>query len=299
MSTAELTHAERNRAVRRVLWYILVANWAVAALKLTVGLVTGSTAVTADGLHSFIDGGSNVIGLVAMHFAGQPADEEHPYGHHKFETLASLAIGVMIGMAVLELGRMAWHAIVNDVHPEVGPVSIAVMVATLLVNLVVTRVEAARGRQLKSTLLLADAGHTLSDVFVSIAVIASLLLTWLGVGRVDGVVTILVLIFVAYTGYGIIRQSVGILADSARVDPDKVRELLHGIPQVLGSHDIRSRGLEGSVYVDLTIHVEPTLDLHAAHRIADTVERQLRASFPEVVDVVVHVEPAGHEEATA
>lgn len=293
---AEAAHGDRNRAVSRVLWAILIANWAVAVLKLGLGFVTGSTAVTADGLHSFIDGGSNIIGLVAMHFAGQPADEEHPYGHHKFETLASLAIGVMIGMAVLELGRMAWHAIVSDVHPEVGPASIAAMVSTLLVNVVVTRIESAKGKQLKSALLLADAGHTMSDVFVSIAVIASLVLTWLGIGRVDGVVTLLVLLFVAHTGYGIIRQSVGILADSARVDPARIRALLKALPEVLGVHTIRSRGLEGSVYVDLVIHVDPTLDLKSAHRIAHDVEERLVKAFPEVVDVVVHVEPDGPEE---
>jgi cation diffusion facilitator family transporter len=290
----ELSHAERNRRVSRVLWGILIANWAVASIKLAIGLSTGSTAVTADGLHSFIDGASNIIGLVAMHFAAQPADEEHPYGHHKFETLASLAIGVMIGMAVLELGRMAFSAIVNDVHPDVGPLSIGVMVGTLVVNLIVTRVESAKGRELKSAILVADAGHTMSDVFVTIAVIASLVLTAFGVGRADGVVTLLVLGFVAYTGYGIIRQAVGILADTARVDPSKVRAVLAEVPEVRGSHDIRSRGLEGSVYVDLTIHVDPALDLRAAHRIADTVEGKLRAAFAEVVDVVVHVEPEDH-----
>jgi cation diffusion facilitator family transporter len=246
----------------------------------------------------FSAGPTKVGGVGGPHFAGQPADEEHPYGHHKFETLASLAIGVMIGMAVLELGRMAWRAIVSGSNPDVGPLSVAVMVGTLLVNIGVTRVESAQGKKLKSALLLADAGHTMSDVFVSLAVIASLVLTWLGVNRVDGVVTILVLLFVARTGYGIIRQSVGVLADSARVDPLKVREVLETVPQVLGSHDIRSRGLEGSVYVDLTIHVEPSLDLRAAHRIADTVEGKLREAFPEVVDVVVHVEPDEHDEAS-
>lgn len=292
-----LSHAERSRRVSRVLWAILIANWVVAALKLALGVSTGSTAVTADGLHSFIDGASNVIGLVAMHFASQPADAEHPYGHHKFEALASLAIGVMIGMAALELGRMAFAAIVNDVHPEVGPLSIAVMVTTLIVNLVVTRVESAKGKELNSALLLADAGHTLSDVFVTLAVIASLALTAFGVGRADGVVALLVLGFVAYTGYGIIKQAVGILADSARVDPEKVRAVLAEVPEVRGSHDIRSRGLEGHVYVDLTIHVDPALDLRAAHRIADTVEGKLRAAFGEVVDVVVHVEPEDHERA--
>lgn len=291
MTPADEVHLARNRSVRKVLWAILVANWAVAGLKLGIGLFAHSAAVTADGFHSLIDGGSNVIGLVAMHFAGQPADDEHPYGHHKFEALASLAIGVMIGMGVLELGRMAFNAIVNDVHPSVGPLSIAVMVTTLVVNLFVTRIEAAQGKKLKSALLLADASHTMSDVYVTLAVITSLVLTWLGVGRADGVVALLVLVFVAYTGWQIIRQSVGILADSARVDPAKVRELLKAVPEVRGARAIRSRGLEGSVYVDLVIHVDPTLDLLTAHHVADAVETRITGAFPEVVDVVVHVEP--------
>lgn len=284
--------ATRHAAVRKVLWWILVANWVVAAAKLALGLISNSTAMTADGLHSFIDGGSNIIGLVAMHFASQPADDEHPYGHQKFEALASLAIGVMIGMGVLELGRMAFNAIMHDVHPDVGPAQIAVMVTTLVINLAVTKIEAAQGRKLNSPLLLADASHTMSDVFVTIAVISSLLLTWLGIPRVDGFVALAVLVFVAWTGWGIIRQSVGILADSARVNPTKVRELIDQVPRVLGVRSIRSRGLEGSVYVDLTIHVDPSMDLKTAHDVADDVETRITSTFPEVIEVMVHVEPA-------
>ncbi len=282
----------RHAAVRSVLWWILLANWAVAVLKLALGLYANSTAMTADGLHSFIDGASNIVGLVAMHYAAQPADEDHPYGHQKYEALASLAIGVMIGMGVLELGRMAFNAIINDVHPAVGPLQIAVMVGTLLVNLAVTRYESARGRELHSALLLADASHTMSDVYVTLAVILSLGLTWLGVGRADGVVALGVLVFVAYTGWQIIRQSVGILADSVRVNPAKVRDLLAQVPGLKAAQAIRSRGLEGSVYVDLVIHVDPAITVKLAHDVADDVEARIMAAYPEVVDVVVHVEPA-------
>jgi cation diffusion facilitator family transporter len=286
------TPQDRNRAVTRVLWAILIANWAVAGLKLAAGLLSGSAAITADALHSFIDGGSNVIGLVAMHFASQPADAEHPYGHQKFEALASLAIGVMIGMGVLELGRMAFDALVHNRHPAVGPASLAVMVGTLVVNLIVTRVEAAQGRKLRSTLLLADASHTMSDVFVTLAVIASLGLSAAGFGRADGVVALLVLLFVAYTGWQIIRQAIGILADTARVDPLRLESTLKALPGLRDVASVRSRGLEGHVYVDLVVRVDPGLSLHSAHELADQVEAAVVKTFPEVVDVVVHVEPA-------
>ena len=284
--------AERNRKVRQVLAAILVANWAVASAKLVFGVLNQSASVTADGLHSFIDGSSNILGLVAMTAAARPADEDHPYGHGKFEAIASLGIGAMIGIGMLELGRMALDSLLHDKHPEVTPMMAGVMVVTLVVNLAVTRVERHYGQRLKSTLLLADAQHTLSDVFVTLAVLVSLGLVWLGYPRADGMVALLVLVFVAYVAYGIVRQAVGILSDTVRLDPAQVGQLTMAVPGVLSCRDVRSRGMEDSVYVDLKIEVDPQLTTAQAHEVADQVEQRLQASFPQVVDVVVHVEPA-------
>jgi cation diffusion facilitator family transporter len=285
-------HLERNRKVRQVLAAILVANWAVAAAKLVFGVIHQSASVTADGLHSFIDGSSNIVGLVAMTAAARPADEDHPYGHGKFEAIASLGIGAMIGIGMLELGRMALDSLLHDRHPQVSPIMAGVMGFTLVVNLLVTRVERHYGHKLKSTLLLADANHTLSDVFVTLAVLASLGLVWLGYPRADGVVALLVMIFVALVAYGIVRQAVGILSDTARLDAAKVGQLTLSVPGVLSCRNVRSRGMEDSVYVDLKIEVAPNLTTAQAHEVADQVEQALHASFPQVVDVVVHVEPA-------
>ncbi|HSP80115.1 MAG TPA: cation diffusion facilitator family transporter, partial [Myxococcaceae bacterium] len=236
---------DRNRKVRFVLAAILAANWAVAVAKLVFGLLSDSAAVTADGLHSFIDGGSNVLGLVAMSVAARPADEDHPYGHGKFEALASLAIGAMIGIAMLELGRMALDSLLNDRHPEVTPAMAGVMVLTLFINLAVTRVERSQGEKLKSPLLLADAKHTLSDVFVTLSVLVSLGLVWLGYPKADGVVALVVMVFVAWVAWGIVRQAVGILSDTARLDPERVAEITRGVEGVRSCRDVRSRGMEG------------------------------------------------------
>lgn len=292
LSNRQDTHAQRNRKVRQVLAAILVANWAVASAKLVLGLVYQSASVTADGMHSFIDGSSNIIGLVAMTAAARPADEDHPYGHGKFEAIASLGIGAMIGIGMLELGRMALDSLLHDKHPQVTPVMAGVMVLTLVVNLGVTRVERRLGERLKSSLLLADANHTLSDVFVTLAVLVSLGLVWLGYPRADGVVALVVMVFVAYVAYGIVRQAVGILSDTARLDAAQVGQLAMGVPGVLSCRDVRSRGMEDSVYVDLKIEVDPQLSTAQAHEVADQVEQRLHGSFPQVVDVVVHVEPA-------
>jgi cation diffusion facilitator family transporter len=292
LSNRQDTRVERSRKVRQVLAVILVANWAVAIAKLAFGVLNQSASVTADGLHSFIDGSSNILGLVAMTAAARPADEDHPYGHGKFEAIASLGIGAMIGIGMLELGRMALDSLLHDKHPAVTPLMAGVMVFTLAVNLVVTRVERHYGERLKSSLLLADANHTLSDVFVTLAVLLSLGLVWMGYPRADGLVALLVMGFVAYVAYGIVRQAVGILSDTARLDAARVEQLTMGIPGVLSCRDVRSRGIEDSVYVDLKIEVNPQLTAAQAHEVADQVEHKLHGSFPQVVDVVVHVEPA-------
>ena len=284
---------KRTHCVRTVLWGTLFANWAIAAAKLIFGLSIESTALIADSLHSFLDGTSNIIGLVAIHLSSKPADREHPYGHQKFEALAALAIGVLIGMGGLELGRMAWTAVFHNAHPVVTPEAFGMMLVSITINLTVTRIESVWGRKLRSTLLLADAQHTMSDVFVTIAVTLSLFLSWLGVSRIDGLVAIGILIFVAWTGWNVIRQAAGILADTARVDPQKISEVCRALPHVSTVFDIRSRGMEGSVYVDLKVGVAPHLTVENAHCVADSIERALPESFPEIVDVVVHIEPHG------
>ncbi|HYO67247.1 MAG TPA: cation diffusion facilitator family transporter [Archangium sp.] len=283
---------ERNRKVRTVLATILLANWAVAVAKIVFGWMNNSAAVTADGVHAVIDGGSNVLGLVAMSVASRPADEDHPYGHGKFEALASLGIGMMIGIAMLELGRMALDSLLHDRHPTVTPLMAAVMVGTLLVNLAVTTIERRQGEKLQSPLLLADARHTLSDVGVTLAVLGSMGLVWLGFPKADGIVTVGVLVVVAGVAWGIVKQAVGILSDTARLEPQKVMSLTLQVPGVRSCRDVRSRGMEGTVYVDLKIEVDPQLTTAQAHELADAVEARLQAEFPEVVDVVVHVEPA-------
>lgn len=283
--------AARNRTVRSVLLWILIANWAVAAAKVIIGVIASSAAVTADGLHSFIDGSSNILGLVAMSFAGKPADDDHPYGHGKFEAIASLGIGAMIGIAMLELGRIAINSLIHDQHPTATWSMAAVMVGTLAVNLAVTTVERRYGEKLKSPLLLADARHTLSDVFVTLAVLGSLVLVKLGYPRADAIVAFIVMGFVARVAYTIIRQAIGALSDTARLDPEKVSQTVRGIPDVIAARDIRSRGMEGSVYVDLKIDVDARMTTERAHTLADEVEQRIFAAFPDVVDVVVHVEP--------
>lgn len=146
--------SERMRSIRRVLWVILVLNLAVAAAKYVYGLMSGSASMQADGIHSVFDSAGNVVGLVGIALAARPADDSHPYGHAKFETYASLVIGVLLLLAAFEVGSSAVGKLVSGVYTaEVTPVSFIVMVGTLAVNIGVTTYERRCAKRLKARCL--------------------------------------------------------------------------------------------------------------------------------------------------
>ena len=160
---------------------MLALNLAVALAKLFYGIISHSAAMEADGFHSLFDGASNIIGLVGMWFASRPADEGHPYGHAKFETVAAAVIGILLAFAGYTVGKGAIDSLTGSGVPtEVTTISFAIMLGTLAVNLFVTTWERRAGKRLGSEILVADASHTLSDVMVSSGVIVSLILVKVG-----------------------------------------------------------------------------------------------------------------------
>ena len=159
--------------VRRVLWITLGLNVAVSAAKVVVGTLSGSVSMVADGYHSLVDGSNNVIGLIVAAFAFAPPDRAHPYGHRKFETAATLAIGLALLTLAYNVVEEALSSAARSHAPRINALNWVVMGATLAVNLFVTSYESRQGRRLGSTYLLADAAHTKSDIYVTLGVIAS------------------------------------------------------------------------------------------------------------------------------
>lgn len=283
---------DRYRRIRFVLWVVLVLNLGVAVAKLVYGMATNSAAMEADGFHSLFDGTSNVLALFGLWFASQPPDEGHPYGHGKFESLAAALIGVMLALVAFTVGRGALDSIVGRGAPtEVTPISFLIMVGTLAINLGVTIWERRVGRRLGSEVLLADAGHTLSDVFVSVGVIVSLVLVWRGIEEADGVVALIVAVAILRTAWGVLRGVMLTLGDAARLPADEVCGLVLSVPGVLGCHAVRTRGPEQQIYMDLHVLVDPETTVLEGHHIAHAVEEELRRHYDRIADVVVHVEP--------
>ena len=225
-----------------MLWRVMILNIVVAVAKLAAGIVTGADSMIADGFHSSVDASSNVIGLVGTRLAAQPPDEDHPYGHRRFETLATLAIGGMLLVAAWEILQALLERLLQGGEPDVTPLSFGIMIATIVVNLGVTLYERRRGQALRSSILLADAAHTSTDVFVSLSVIASLAASALGYPIADVVVALVIVVVIVRTGLGIIRQSSGVLADRQTLNPSEVTALVSDVPGLDEIVRVRSRG---------------------------------------------------------
>lgn len=291
-------HRGRIRGIKRVLWLVLALNVGVALAKLIWGVFSGSAAMTADGFHSLFDGTSNIIGIVGMSLAARPADEDHPYGHSKYETYAAVIIGLMLLIAAYSIGREAVTRLMGQGQPPtVTWTSFAIMFGTLLINFFVTTYERRAGKRLNSEILLADASHTASDVLVSLGVIVSLaLVKWLHWYQADAIVSLIIAVVIVYTAWTVFKSANYTLSDSARIDEDEIDHVVLAVPGVKDTHHVRTRGSESEVYLDLHIQVEPTITVAEGHAIAHAVENRVCEKYPQIVDVVVHVEPYGPDE---
>lgn len=283
---------DRLRSVRGVLWWVLALNVMVASAKLGYGFFIDSVSVTADGFHSMFDGTSNIIGLIGLGLASRPADRGHPYGHNKYETFASAAIGALLLFAAWRVGSSAIERLQNPgAGPEVDAVSFVIMLGTLAVNLFVTTFERRAGVRLGSEILKADASHTGSDVFVTVGVIGGLAAVRLGYPIADPILGLVVAGFIIVTAFRVLASAGGSLADTARLDPAKVSTVCLEIDGVLGCHDVRTRGSESEVYVDLHVQVDPGVTVAEGHAVAERVEAAVANGFTEVIDVIAHLEP--------
>jgi cation diffusion facilitator family transporter len=274
---------------------VLILNWAVALAKIIYGYSSRCFSMTADGFHSLSDGTSNIIGIVGIHFACQPVDKDHPYGHKKYETLFSLGIAAMLFIVSFNLLKQGWQRLQHPVYFQTDLGSFAVMLITLAVNIYVMRYEYKRGTTLKSDILVSDSLHTRADIFTSFTVIISLIVTKLGFPLIDPIVTILIALFIGYAAFEIAKQSSDVLCDTAVfLDDQKVKDIVLKTEGVLACHKIRSRGRIDDIHIDLHVQVNPRMHINSAHQISYRIEEAIKSAIPGITDVVVHMEPQDH-----
>jgi cation diffusion facilitator family transporter len=279
------------RGVRRVLLVTLLLNLLVAAGEGAYGLYVGSLAMMSNAIHSLVDASANAVGLLILGAAAKPPDKRHPYGHRKFEAMGGLFLGVAVGGTALRFGWDAVSGLLSGAPPPDTSVGgFYVLGASMLINVFVAAYEAHRARTLESSYLTADAAHTLSDVLVSATVFVSFAAAHQGIAWADPAAALLVIGALMWIAYRVLRSHLTTLTDVAVLDPDDVRRVALTLPGVGHVHRIRSRG-QPEIHLDLHLGVDNELSLRAAHDLGHRVEAALRQEWPDLADVLIHVEP--------
>jgi cation diffusion facilitator family transporter len=267
-------------------------NLTVALAKIVFGYASGAISITSDGFHSLTDSASNVVGLVGVRAANRPPDADHPYGHRKYETVAAAAVILFMVLIVVEVMRNAFNHLAGRTAPHGIPIaSFVIMMVTVAVNLLVVEYESREARRLGSEVLMADALQTRGDVWTSITVIGALIGARLGVPILDPIAALVVAVFIGFAGYQIARATTRILSDQVVIAESDLRDVVMGVPGVLGCHQIRTRGSIDHVFLDLHVWVRGDLSLADAHALSHVVKDRLIARYPQIADAVIHIEP--------
>ena len=281
------------KKIQYILFVILILNIIVAVSKIVMGNISKSSAMSADGFASLADGLSNVIAIVGVYLASKPEDEDHQYGHGKIEIITGLIIGLFLLYAGFNVVMEAIGKIKNPVDINISPLSLLVMLFTLVINIIVAYYEYKKGNELNSPILIADSLHTKSDIFVTVGVIIALILIRLGMPYIlDPVASFVVSLMIFYAAYNVFKENINILIDVKIVDDMEVKNLvMTEYPCVKEMHKIRSRGTKNNVFMDMHIQVDPKMTVEESHRLMHNIERTIQKNIEENAHVIIHIEP--------
>ncbi len=292
-----------NRSeVRKVLLITLLLNLFVMGLKAVVGFWTGSLSLQADALHSVTDSANNVLGLIASRFSSPQPDRDHPYGHQKFEAVGALGIAAFLGIACFEILQGAIERLFRGLTPvNISAPELWLLLIVLGVNIFVTFYERGVGKRVGSPILIADAQHTMSDVWVTITVLLGLIGVWQArllnlpqLQWLDVILAFPVALLVFSSGWKVLKENLPWLVDEMAIAPEAIQAIVMQVPGVINCHNITSRGLLGrQVFIEMDLIVDAQ-DVEAAHQITEDVETLLEERFSPV-RVRIHVEPPAYQ----
>jgi len=285
--------------IRNITLIGLFANILLSVAKLAMGITGNSQAVVADALHSFSDPSSDFVILFGVKYWTAPADNCHPFGHHKIESLVTLCIGLILMGVALSLG---YNAILSLMAPgQQPPLSWLTFFAPLLsfgVKEIMFRITYRVGVDTRSSSVKANAWHHRTDALSSIPVLVAVLAALINpkLAFLDQVGAILVSVFIIKVGLNILISGMGELLDMGMSgeDIETLEKTITRTPGVLGVHKIRSRKLGDSFYTDLHLEVDGSLTVAEGHDISENVKQVLMKKNDRIIDVMVHLEPWDH-----
>ncbi|RYE51094.1 MAG: cation transporter, partial [Rhizobiaceae bacterium] len=264
----------------------------VLGLKFLAWYLTGSIALYSDALESIVNVVTAIGALIAVRLAQRPADASLPYGYHKAEYFSAVLVGVMIIVAAILILREAYFGFLEPKLPEAPIEGLAVSIAATLINVFWAQYLRRYGRRVRSPALVADAKHLMTDVVSTIGVIIGLALVYAtGIAALDSILAALVALNILWSGWGVIRDSVGGLMDVA-VPPETQKTIREVISQnadgAIEAHDIRTRQAGKLTFIDFHLVVPGAMTVEAAHAICDCIEAKLREAVREV-QITIHV----------
>lgn len=287
---------ESYRTARRVALAGIAVSGILACSNIIIGLLAHSTSVVATGFEFAGDVLASSIVLIGVRAAARPADEDHPYGHGRFETLSAFVVGVILAAAGVVICYQSLQAI-GATHAPPGVSAAAALVGAIVLRGIMSSVKFRVGRQLRSSALIADAWNDAVDILSALAALTAVALATYDPARflaADHYGGFVVGIVVVITGMRVVRDASLDLVDTMP-SPELTGEILQVARSVAGVQDIekvfaRKTGLQ--YHIDLHIEVDPTLTVAASHAIAGHVRATLKRDLPWVADILVHVEPA-------
>jgi cation diffusion facilitator family transporter len=273
----------------------IASNSVLIAIKLAAGAITGSIAILTEAIHSLIDLVASVVAFISVRKAGEPADEDHPYGHEKVESLAATIEGMLILVGAGIIVYEATHRLVDGAEVDALRVGIAVMGFSVVANLIVSTILSRQARTHESPALEGDAAHLRTDALTSAGVLVGLALVEItGVVAFDSITALVVASAIVVAGIRIIRRSSGVLVDEALPgeEMDRIEAAIAAArtPEVAGYHKLRARRAGSRRYIDLHVQYRSGTSLERAHELAHQMRDEIEAGIRRA-EVLIHVEP--------
>jgi cation diffusion facilitator family transporter len=282
----------------RVTILSIIVTTILGTVEVLVSSVFGVVAFLAAGIDALFDTLTSAAVLAGLRVSRRPADKGHPYGHMQAETLVSVFLAGALVFASLRIEFLALDKIYSHAPIEVTPTLFLVAVLAIAIFGTLARYKIRTGRLTRSTSLVSDGYHTLSDAFSSVAVLVGLALIKMGYPWMDTLAALFIAVIILRWGFVIGYNAINVLmgASPGAKFMSEVKEVCTGIPGVKGCHKCRARRVGSRIHADLHVQVDPKLSVEESHRVATKVERNLKARMPDLASVVVHIEPAeGHK----
>lgn len=284
---------QRHQITKTVTLVGALVNAVLAFLQIASGLLGHSQALLADGIHTLSDLGSDFIVLLATRQSSKAPDKEHPYGHGRIETLASVLLGlILIGVGV-GIGYRGFNSIISSSQVAPEPFTLVFAIIAILSKEGLYRYTLKASKRIHSTLLEANAWHHRSDALSSIIVLCGIAAQLMGVPYMDSLAAAIVALMISFMGYKLGRKALDELIDTSLESElvNNIQSTIEQIDCVKDVHSLRTRSMGGQGYIDAEIRVNPRLTVSEAHHIAYSLEQQIKTEFPQIIDVGIHVDP--------